>query len=378
VPSPYVWADLMISDSYREGQILHGRYEIVRMIKSTGLSQVYLGKDTESDENVIIKLPAYEGNSRSNTIKAERLQVEAAVLRALNHPYVVRYVDSWGYGADFHIVSEYVNARSMNERFSSKMPSTNEAVEYVLELLEALDYVHGRGVVHRDVKPSNILMCDSIVLLDFGASVAGFLSPKYRSVKMGTPGYQCPELFKEPVTPQCDIYSVGATMLFLLSGEKPSPRSSAADSSIETGLAEVIRRAMSKKLSERFREASDMKKALKEAVQKVNGPRIVVGENHYEIDQEKIVIGRGRGADVRINDSDKYVSPVHAEVCVDDEGEIWIVDKSLNGTFVYHNEKYRKIERWCLLDGDIIVLCYTERKGPHKILKFRSGSHTQI
>lgn len=362
----------MVSDFYREGNVLHGHYEIVRMLKSTGLSHVYLGEDRESGKRVIIKLPAYGDDSRSNAIKVERLQIEASVLSSLNHPYVVRYVDSWGYGSEFHIVTEYVNAKSMKERFSNMVPSTDEAVEYVLQLLEALDYIHRKGVVHRDIKPSNILMDDNIVLLDFGASVAGFLSPKYRSVKMGTPGYQCPELFKGPVTPQCDIYSVGATMLFLLSGEKPSSRSSMANSSIETGLKKVIRRTMSNKLSERFRTASGMKKALEEAAQNAKGPRFIVGNKKYEIDQEKMIIGRGKETDIWINDPDKYVSPVHAEVRVEDDGEIWIVDKGLNGTFVYHNEKYRKIEGWCLMDGDIIVLCYSEKKGPHKILKFRT------
>jgi len=359
-------------DFYREGQVLRGRYEIVRMIKSSGLSHVYLAEDRELDKRVVIKRPAYSNNPWSNRIKVERLQIEAKVLSALNHPCIIRYVDSWNYDSEFHIVTEYVAAKSMKEKFANMPPPVNEAVEYVLELLETLEYVHRKGVIHRDVKPSNVLMADNVVLIDFGACIADFLGSKYQSVKMGTPGYQCPELFEGRVTPQCDIYSVGATISFLLSGKKPSLHSSVPNPSMETDLEQVIRRAMSKRLSERFTTAFEMEEALEKVAKKTREPTIIVGNKRYEIDRDKMIIGRGGEADILINDPEKFVSPLHAEVHIEDESEIWIYDKSLNGTFVYHNEKYRKIEKWCLMNGDIIVLCYSKQKGPHKILKFRS------
>jgi len=337
------------------------------------MSRVYLAMDNYMGKKVVIKHPIYNSNSRKNAIKLERLQIEAKVLCALNHPYIPRCVDSWGSGQRFHVVTDYVPAKSMKETFRNNPPSLQETVEYVLELLEALEYLHLKGVIHRDVKPGNILMGDNVVLIDFGAAEASFLGPKRYDVKIGTPGYQCPELFRGLLSPQCDIYSVGATMISLLSGKQPSHRLLKAYSQARNGLARVIKRAMNANPTNRFKTALEMKESVKYVTPNPRGPRIIVRNKQYEFFQNKMTIGRGKEADIRIDDRDRYVSPVHAEIHRERGNQFWIVDKSLNGTYIYQNETYKKIQRWPLIDGDIVAFCYSPRKGPHKILKFRAS-----
>lgn len=329
--------------------------------------------DNHVRKKVVIKHSIYDSNSRNNAIKLERLQIEAKVLSVLNHPYIPRYVDSWESGRYFYVVTDYVPARSMKETFRNTPPPLQEAVEYLLEILEALEYLHRKGVIHRDVKPANVLMGDNVVLIDFGAAEASFLGSKRYDAKIGTPGYHCPELFRGLLTPQCDIYSVGATMTFLFFGKQQSHPFLRTYTQTRNGLAKVIRTAMNVDPRNRFKTASEMKESVKYAIPSPRRPRMIVRNKQYEFFQSKMTIGRGKEACIWIDDHDRYVSPVHAEVFRERENQFWIVDKSLNGTYIYQNETYKKVQRWPLRDGDIIALCYNPRKGPHKILKFRAS-----
>jgi serine/threonine protein kinase len=360
-----------LSGLYDAGQILRGRFEIKRVLKSSSLSNVYLGYDKQTEKKVVIKCPSYsDGNTWKDAVKLERLKVESEILRSLNHPYVVRYVDSWDDGGDYHLVMEYVDARSMKETCECTTSSIEETIEYVLELLEVAEYLHYKGIVHRDIKPANILLDHHIVLVDFGAAEAKHLSFHHREVTIGTPGYQCPESFKGTVSPQCDIYSIGATLLFLLTGEKPSGDFERFRTRTRhEGLLNIALKAMESFPGNRFKTAFEMKRNL-QYVSNSNTPRIIIGNKRYVLDKDRVEIGRDDNADVVVEDPKKFVSPLHAEICKDGS-QFCLINRSINGTYIYRNENYNKIDKWYLNDGETIALCYNPIKGPYRLLKFR-------
>lgn len=360
-----------MDDLYNAGEVLRERFEIRGLLGSSSLSNVYLGYDKQTEKKVVIKCPTYSGGyTWKDAVKLERLKVESEILRSLNHPYVVRYVDSWDDGGGFRLVMEYAEAKSMKETFEHSTPSIEEAIEYMLELLEVTEYLHYKGIVHRDIKPANVLLGDNIVLVDFGAADAKHLSFHHREVTMGTPGYQCPESFKGAVSPQCDIYSIGATLLFLLTGEKPSGDSERFRTHARhEGLLNIALKAMELFPGNRFKTAFEMKRNL-QYVSNSNTPRIIIGNKQYVLDKDSVKIGRDADADVVIEDSKKFVSPLHAEICRN-SNQFCLINRSINGTYIYRNENYNKIDRWFLNDGETIALCYNPVKGPYRLLKFR-------
>jgi len=192
------------------------------VLKENELSSTYIGFDRTTQQRIIIKHSTQDEQYENSAIKTERLIVESEILRSLSHPNTVKYVHSWGNKKDYYLVTEYVDARSMKETFECNPQPRDLIIEYTLQLLEVAEYLHYKGVVHRDIKPSNILLGDTVILLDFNAAEAKRLNVEHDKIVIGTPGYQSPESYKGAISPQSDIYSIGATLLFLLTGEHPS------------------------------------------------------------------------------------------------------------------------------------------------------------
>jgi serine/threonine protein kinase len=358
-----------------KGEVLANRFEILSFFKSTELTQTYFALDRQTQKKVIVKCNnCCDGKDRDSKIRFERLMIEAQTLKALNHPSIVRYVHSWGNQSNFFLVTEFVDSRSMKETYyQKKLPSRDIVIEYIIELLEVAEYLHFLGVVHRDIKPSNIMLSENIVLIDFNGSESKHVTFQHDKVVIGTPGYQCPESFKGVISPQSDIYSVGATLLFLLTGENPSGDLSRFKSlSTERDLLEVAFRAMNPNPTFRFKTAFEMKKNLLGLFNRQ--PMLIFKNSFIPITKEHFTIGRGINADYRILDENEFVSPIHSEISYNND-RFFISNKSINGTHVYRRNTYQKIENWELTDGDAIILCYTQEKGPYKILKYRKASN---
>jgi serine/threonine protein kinase len=362
-----------LHEIHGNGNILVNRFEILSLFKATELGQTYLAFDRVSQKKVIVKCVKYNADKERNSkIKLERLMIEAKVLQSLNHPSVVKYVYSWGDSCDFYLVTEYVDAKNMKETFFHKPQNRVAIIEHILQLLEVTEYLHYKGVIHRDIKPSNILLNDNIVLIDFDASESCHINFDHENVVIGTPGYQCPESFQGVISPQSDIFSIGGTILFLLTGENPSGSLSRfRNLTIEQDLLEIAFKALNPNPDLRFRTVFEMKQKLL----RLNSPqtKLVMGNTQCPIMKNLVLIGRGIETDFRIMDSSKFVSPIHAEI-VFENNSFFISNKSINGTFIYRRDEYRKIDKWLLCDGDVIVLCYTPQKGPYKMVKFRQIS----
>jgi len=185
-----------------------GPYEIVSLIAKGGQGEVYKATDTRVNRTVAIKVVP---DSFS-----ERFTREARTVAALNHPNICTLYDV---GPNY-LVMEYIHG----ERLQGPLPP-DQAIEYALQILDALDYAHQQGIVHRDLKPANILVTKrGVKVLDFGlakdtAQDEASLTPEGRVV--GTPAYMSPEQRKgKPVDKRTDIYAFGQILHILLTGRR--------------------------------------------------------------------------------------------------------------------------------------------------------------
>ena len=206
------------------GTTLNGRYRLEARIGSGGMSTVYRATDETLQRQVAIKLMNREIASDSDQL--ERFRREARAVAQLSHPHIVGVID---YGEDDgrpYIVFEYVEGETLKERIrrTGRLPST-EAVAYAIEIARALGVAHARHIVHRDVKPQNVLIDDEgrAKVTDFG--IARTLDEEGLTADgrvLGTTDYVSPEqALGRPVTGQSDLYSLGIVLYEMLTGEVP-------------------------------------------------------------------------------------------------------------------------------------------------------------
>ncbi|MCB9554398.1 MAG: protein kinase, partial [Myxococcales bacterium] len=267
------------------GHVLGGRYRVDARVGEGAHGAVFRGWHLALDLPVAIKV-AY----RSDGVLGERFRREARTLMKLSHPHVVRVYD---YAREpdgrAYLVQEYITGRSLHALVETHGPLHPElVVEIGLQTLSALAATHARGIVHRDVKPANLMLTEVgdtpvVRLLDFG--VAKLLDeeegPELTRVGgvVGTPAFMAPEQVRGTVMPASDVYALGGVLHFLLSGHLLYDRQKSAEvlqaqldepppplpRSVPAPLAAVIERALQKSLDRRYRSADEMSAALRAA-----------------------------------------------------------------------------------------------------------------
>ncbi|GAA4471836.1 serine/threonine protein kinase [Novipirellula rosea] len=209
-----------------------GRYQLDRVIGEGAFGTVWLCRDTHTSRSVALKLPHFESRDKK---RAARFITEARAAAALRHPNIVAVLNAGRVGGQHFIATEYVPGPTLDEFAATKMPSQREAAECIRKLALALDYAHRHEIVHRDVKPLNIII-DSKgepQLLDFGlAKRLDFDSAlTIDGSVLGTPAYMPPEQARGDIAaigPATDQYSLAACLYFLLTGQSPFSGNSAA------------------------------------------------------------------------------------------------------------------------------------------------------
>src|SRR5579859_425691 len=260
------------------GTTLNGRYRLEDRIGSGGMSTVYRAIDETLQRTVAIKLMNREIATDSDQL--ERFRREARAVAQLSHPHIVGVID---YGEDEsrpYIVFEYVEGETLKERIrrNGRLPIT-EAVAYAIEIARALGTAHARHIVHRDVKPQNVLIDEegSAKVTDFG--IARTLDEEGLTADgrvLGTTDYVSPEqALGRPVTGQSDLYSLGIVLYEMLTGEVPFkgenqiavamkhvreaiPDVQARRPEISAALAAVVDRATAKRLEERYADDAEI------------------------------------------------------------------------------------------------------------------------
>ena len=217
----------------RPGATLNGRYTLDRVVGHGGMASVYLALDRKHDRQVAVKVLLPE---LSATIGSERFAREIHLVARLQHPHLLPLFDSGEMDGLLYFVMPFVDGESLRARLDRHGAlALGETVRLVRQIADALDYAHARGVVHRDVKPENILLAEGQALLaDFGiarpatATVGGTLTSI--GVTLGTPAYMSPEQAAADahVDHRSDVYSLGCVAYEMLAGAPPFRASSAA------------------------------------------------------------------------------------------------------------------------------------------------------
>jgi serine/threonine-protein kinase len=206
------------------GMRLNGRYRLDAQVGAGGMSTVYRAFDTTLERPVAVKLMHREIASDSDQL--ERFRREARSVAQLNHPHIVGVIDAGEEDGRPYIVFEYVEGETLKERIRrmGRLP-VDEAIAYAIEISRALGAAHARGIVHRDIKPQNVLVDEegSAKVTDFG--IARSLDDEGLTADgrvLGTTDYVSPEqALGHDVDGQSDIYSLGVVLYEMLTGEVP-------------------------------------------------------------------------------------------------------------------------------------------------------------
>ena len=196
-----------------------GNYWMIELLGRGGFADVYLGEHISLPRLAAIKVL----NGRPPREKLERFWTEASITAELPHRHIVQIFDYDEESAPPFLVMQYARYRSLEARHRGERLPLDTIVSYVEQIAEALDYVHRRGIIHCDVKPSNILLdADETVLVsDFGVAVStGRYAPIPR-IFGGTATYMAPEQYRGKPSPASDQYSLGIMVYEWLSGRPP-------------------------------------------------------------------------------------------------------------------------------------------------------------
>lgn len=254
-------------------------YRLERLVARTQTASVFLATEMGTGLAAALKIPHLE--AESDVVFYERFQREAAIGRQLEHPSVAKVLAQPD-PSQIYIAMEWIGGptlRSILEEHGKLSPQ--RAIAIAINLCEALDYIHGQGVVHRDLKPENIFVGgdDSVKLVDFGIAGrkgARRLTFGQLSTVMGTPDYIAPERIKgQRGGEQSDIFALGIILFEMLTGEVPLSGSSPmvimnnrlmddslvlaeADSTMEPAVRLIISKATAREPKNRYKTASDM------------------------------------------------------------------------------------------------------------------------
>jgi len=180
------------------GTLFDGRYQVVRKLGAGGMANVYLAEDQELGRRVAIKI-LNERHANDEQF-VERFRREAKNAAALSHPNIVSIYDRGEAEGTYYIAMEYLDGRSLKELIISRGPAPlNVAIEYVRQILSALRFAHRHGIVHRDIKPHNVLVDAEgrVKVTDFGIARAGASQMTEAGSIVGTAQYLSPEQARE-------------------------------------------------------------------------------------------------------------------------------------------------------------------------------------
>lgn len=266
------------------GRKLDGRYEITELIGVGGMADVYKATDILEDRTVAVKILKNEFADNEDFVR--RFRNESKAIAVLSHPNIVKIYDVGFTDKIQFIVMEYIDGITLKEFMEQQgVLKWKDTVHFIIQILRALQHAHDRGIVHRDIKPQNIMLFPdgTIKVMDFG--IARFAREEGKTISdkaIGSVHYISPEQARGDITDEkSDIYSVGVMMYEMLTGVKPfdadnpvtvalmhmqtepkPPRE--INDSIPEGLEEIVIRAMQKEASKRYQSASEMIKDIEE------------------------------------------------------------------------------------------------------------------
>jgi serine/threonine-protein kinase len=263
------------------GTVIDGRYRVISRVGSGGMAEVYCAEDTQLGRRVAVKL-LHERFAQDEEF-VERFRREASSAASLSHANIVNVYDRGQWGGTYYIAMEYLDGRSLDSIVREEAPlAPARAIELTEQVLRAARFAHRHGVVHRDLKPHNVIIDEEgrVKVTDFGIARAGASEITQTGSIMGTARYLSPEQAQgHTVSPRSDLYAIGIMLYELLTGtvpfegdsvvaialrhlsEPPRPPSSLVPT-VSANLDAIVMRALAKRPEARFSDADEFLAAL--------------------------------------------------------------------------------------------------------------------
>jgi len=259
------------------GTLFHGRYRVERKLGSGGMADVYLAEDEELGRKVALKV-LNERHARDDQF-VERFKREARNAAGLNHPHIVRVYDRCEVNGTYYIAMEYLDGPTLKELLVRKGPTPPlTAIKFAREILSALAEAHRHEIVHRDIKPHNVIVSPdwNVKVADFGIARSGASQMTEAGSIVGTAQYLSPEQARgKPVDQRSDLYSLGVVLYEMLTGKVPFTGDAAVEIAMKHlsvvpdppsklrpelshDLDAVVMRALAKEPDDRYSSAEEM------------------------------------------------------------------------------------------------------------------------
>lgn len=311
------------------GKKLDGRYQISELIGIGGMADVYKAVDVVDNKTVAVKILKNEFSDNEEFLR--RFRNESKAIAVLSHPNIVKVLDVGFTDKIQFIVMEYIDGITLKEHIEKEgVLKWKQCVHYITQILRALQHAHDRGIVHRDIKPQNIMVFPdgTIKVMDFG--IAKFAREEGKTISdkaIGSVHYISPEQARGDVTDEkSDIYSVGIMMYEMLSGTKPFDGNDAVaialmhmkdiperptdiNDTIPEGLEEIVLRAIEKDAAKRYQSASEMIKDI----------------DRFKADP-RISFGYYSDGDSRVRDEDNSATKFFTPIITYDDDEEYVED----------------------------------------------------
>ncbi len=309
-----------------------GNYDVIRRIRVGGMGAVYEGRQrTAFGRQVAIKVIL--GSYAADREMRRRFLREARTIARLHHPHILQLIEFGEQGGVLYLVMPFIEGGTLTSYLRRELPDLRDVAAIFLQLLDAVEYAHDEGLIHRDIKSSNVLLdtrrggAPHAYLADFGlvrTSQNLELEETGKPIPLdqvpGTPHYMAPEQTRGIVTHATDIYALGVLLYQMLTGElpfddpddikvvkmhlyTPAPSPSESDASIPFELGEVARKAMAKRPEQRFASVAAMREAFSLALA---GPLARVTEDDPDIDMRPAP----RRATLPLPPSEQKIQPV--------------------------------------------------------------------
>ena len=278
--------------------VIANRYEVVQHIGQGGMADVFRGVDTILNREVAIKI--LRADLSTDAVSILRFEREAQAATALAHPNIVEIYDVGDYKGHHYIVMEFVPGRTLKQVIRARGPLLKEeAVDIMKQLTSAVAEAHSKGIIHRDIKPQNVIIKadGSVKILDFGIATAkGSMQLTQANNVMGSVHYLAPELAKgEQASAQSDIYALGIVLYEMLAGDvpfkadqavqvalrhmrDPMPSLREANPTVPQSIENIVIRATAKDPKKRYSSCLEMWRDLSTCLkaERVNEPKLII------------------------------------------------------------------------------------------------------
>ena len=335
-----------------------GRYEVVKCLGTGASGTVYLCNDPLYSRDVAIKVYTPGKVEETNSDLNKMFETESSIVGKLAHPNILDIYDAGFDEGQPFVAMEYVHGARTLEGYCTKdsLLPVSSAVEIIYKCAKALNYSHSKGIIHRDVKPGNIMLTidNDVRLIDFGIALIGDgVSPRIDGV-VGTPSYLAPEqICSQPVTHTSDLYSLGVVLYSLLTGRlpfraktvpqllehimsaKPIPIDMYRDG-VPGELQAIVSRLMSRDIAERYANGLDValdlsrvhqllaSSGIDEADERVNELRRVPFFKHFSAKEIREIIKVGEWSSFRRGDTVEDMSEADTRYFIVLEGSVTV------------------------------------------------------